>query len=624
MKIEGLNKFFAQSEIYIFSASLIIYSLIECYLKFFNLTNTHVLETQIIKGGIFLFMLALLLRRGSKWIFSLLLLLIFFSIGQLQTDTPYSFNSFVVFIKLIFTITALNLYTVIREDKPTSTYLFVTFEWILLLNSLFIIIAFFADIELAKTYVGNRFGYNGFFSSSATSSYLYIIYILSFLISTIHEPNFSWKPGLIFLSCVLVGTKALYGTIIFAIFYLLARNSKQQKIISNKFIYFVFSAVLIFVMIVFYKKYSLNDNLNEFLSKLISHRDTLFFENTVPYVKQKWNLINYLFGGIENYDLRSQMELFDVFFFFGITGGLFYFYFFYQMFLNKSRLSIILIFVSLIFLISGNFFANSFVALALCVLKARHDRYYKALRRAKVHMLNVVIDNLTMRETLQKVKSCISSRSHISHSVVNAGKLVSIQTDTELRKSVNSCKLVNADGQAVVWASRILGNPIVERVAGIDLMENLVELAFKNKYKIFFFGAKERVVSKIIEKYENLYSKDIVAGYRNGYFNEDEEKEIVTSIVNSNAQILFVAISSPAKENFLHRNKAQLRKVPFVMGVGGSFDVISGNLKRAPLWIQALGFEWFFRLVQEPKRMWKRYLIGNIRFVLLVFKERFL
>lgn len=162
MKIEGLNKFFAQSEIYIFSASLIIYSLIECYLKFFNLTNTHVLETQIIKGGIFLFMLALLLRRGSKWIFSLLLLLIFFSIGQLQTDTPYSFNSFVVFIKLIFTIAALNLYTVISEDKPTSTYLFVTFEWILLLNSLFIIIAFFADIELAKTYVGNRFGYNGF------------------------------------------------------------------------------------------------------------------------------------------------------------------------------------------------------------------------------------------------------------------------------------------------------------------------------------------------------------------------------------------------------------------------------------------------------------------------------
>ena len=474
MKIERLNKFFAQSEIYIFSGSLIIYSLIECYLKFFNQINTHVLETQIIKGGVFLFTLVLLLRRRSNWIFSLLLLFIFFSIGQLQTDTPYSFNSFVVFIKLIFTITVLSLYIVIKEDKLTNTYLFVTFEWILLLNSLFIIIAFFGDIELAKTYTGSRFGYNGFFSSSATSSYLYIIYILSFLVSTIHKPNFSWKPGLIFLSCIFVGTKALYGTIIFVIFYLLARYSKQQKIISNKFIYFLFSAVLIFVMILFYRKYSLNNSLNEFLSKLISYRDTLFFENTIPYVKQKWNFINYLFGGIENYDLRSQMELFDVFFFFGIAGGLFYFYFFYQLFLNKSRLSIILIFVSLIFLISGNFFANSFVALAICVLKASHDRYYKVFRKSKVYMLNVVIDNLTMRETLQKVKSCISSRSHISHSVVNAGKLVSIQTDMELRKSVNSCELVNADGQAVVWASRILGKPIVERVAGIDLMENLV------------------------------------------------------------------------------------------------------------------------------------------------------
>lgn len=239
------------------------------------------------------------------------------------------------------------------------------------------------------------------------------------------------------------------------------------------------------------------------------------------------------------------------------------------------------------------------------------------------HFLNTNVDNLSMQETLQEIERVIESKQQLHHVVVNAGKIVAMQEDLKLRKSVNESNLINADGQAVVWASKILRKPIKERVAGIDLMVNLVDLAAKNNYKIFFFGAKEEVVKTVVGIYSEQYSSNIIAGYRNGYFKKDEEQDIALQIANSGANILFVAISSPTKENFLYENKAFLKGVNFVMGVGGSFDVVSGKVKRAPIWMQNFGLEWFYRFVQEPKRMWKRYLIGNTKFILLVLNEKF-
>ncbi|WP_241148037.1 WecB/TagA/CpsF family glycosyltransferase [Lacinutrix jangbogonensis] len=228
-----------------------------------------------------------------------------------------------------------------------------------------------------------------------------------------------------------------------------------------------------------------------------------------------------------------------------------------------------------------------------------------------------------MRETLNIVDHTISKGDQLHHVVVNAGKIVAMQSDLQLRESVNESDLINADGQAVVWASKVLKKPLKQRVAGIDLMVNLVELAHKKNYKVFFFGAKENVVKAVVDKYVDQYSLNIVAGYRNGYFKKDEEQDIAREIANSGANILFVAISSPTKENFLYENKELLKKVNFVMGVGGSFDVVSGKVRRAPLWMQNSGLEWFYRFAQEPKRMWKRYLVGNSKFIALVLKERF-
>ncbi len=241
----------------------------------------------------------------------------------------------------------------------------------------------------------------------------------------------------------------------------------------------------------------------------------------------------------------------------------------------------------------------------------------------KVNILNTSINNLNMGETLELIDRSILEGKQIHHVVVNAGKIVAMQKDLQLRQSVNESHLINADGQAVVWASRILGKPIKERVAGIDLMNNLIEMALNKDYRIFFFGAKEDVVRAVVNKLSSKFSPDIIAGYRNGYFNKEDEQSIAKQIAESGAQILFVAISSPIKENFLFENKNLLKKVNFIMGVGGSFDVVAGKVKRAPLWMQKSGLEWFYRFAQEPKRMWKRYLVGNSKFIFLVIKEKF-
>ncbi len=239
-----------------------------------------------------------------------------------------------------------------------------------------------------------------------------------------------------------------------------------------------------------------------------------------------------------------------------------------------------------------------------------------------ITFLNTTIHNLDMAETLQQVEQAIEQNRQIHHVVVNAGKMVAMQSDKQLHADVNSANLINADGQAIVWASKFLGKPLKERVAGIDLMQSLVELAAQKHYKIFLFGAQEDIVKKVVDKYTKKYGKKIIAGYRNGYFTKDEEPEIARQIAQSGAQILFVAISSPTKENFLNNYKDTLKNVNFIMGVGGSFDVVAGKVKRAPLWMQKAGLEWFYRLVQEPKRMWKRYLIGNTKFIWYVIKEK--
>jgi N-acetylglucosaminyldiphosphoundecaprenol N-acetyl-beta-D-mannosaminyltransferase len=240
----------------------------------------------------------------------------------------------------------------------------------------------------------------------------------------------------------------------------------------------------------------------------------------------------------------------------------------------------------------------------------------------RIEMMGCQIDNLSMQETLETVEGFIQSRRPHQHVAVNVDKLVKASRDPELRKIINQCSLINADGMPVVWASWLLGRPLKERVAGVDLFEALMDRAAQKGWRVFLLGAQEEVVSAVKQTYQRKYPDLCVAGYRNGYWQPEEEPSVVRQIRDANPDLLFVAISSPKKEHFLGRYQAEL-KIPLAMGVGGTFDVVVGKVRRAPVWMQKSGLEWMHRFFQEPRRMYRRYLIDDMAFFGLLVKEIF-
>jgi N-acetylglucosaminyldiphosphoundecaprenol N-acetyl-beta-D-mannosaminyltransferase len=241
------------------------------------------------------------------------------------------------------------------------------------------------------------------------------------------------------------------------------------------------------------------------------------------------------------------------------------------------------------------------------------------LREKRTEVFGVPLDLLTMSETIQRCSELIEARRPIQHVVLNAGKVVLMNDDPRLRSVIAGCDLVNADGQSIVWAGRFLGIPVPERVAGIDLMEALLGLAAERGWPVYLLGARQDVLETFVARVRDRWPNVIIAGYRNGYFEDDAE--VARDIARSGARLLFVAISSPRKEFFLAEQREELGEV-FAMGVGGSFDVWAGLTRRAPVWMQRCGLEWFYRLMQEPGRMGKRYLVGNARFIVLTIGER--
>lgn len=230
-------------------------------------------------------------------------------------------------------------------------------------------------------------------------------------------------------------------------------------------------------------------------------------------------------------------------------------------------------------------------------------------------ILNTYVNALSMDETVDYIKKVIARRTPpVQHVVINALKVNLMEEDPKLREIVNSCPLINADGSSILWAAKQLGVPVEERVTGIDLFLRLVKEAAENGYKIYLFGAKEEVVTKVRDVFQQQYPTLQIVGYRNGYFTPEQEPQIVADMAASGADMMFVAFSSPKKEYWVHKYLDQLN-IPFVMGVGGSFDVVAGVTKRAPEFWQKIGMEWFYRFIQEPRRLWKRYVVGNAVFI---------
>jgi N-acetylglucosaminyldiphosphoundecaprenol N-acetyl-beta-D-mannosaminyltransferase len=221
-----------------------------------------------------------------------------------------------------------------------------------------------------------------------------------------------------------------------------------------------------------------------------------------------------------------------------------------------------------------------------------------------------------MDETVSWIANRVEAHEFTQHVVVNVAKLVNMQTDRELAESVRACDIVNIDGMGVVWAARLLGADVPERVAGIDLFGRLLALAAQRGFPVFLLGAKPEIVAEVAARSVAAYPGLNIAGIHHGYFSDDE-RAVVEHIRRSGARMLFVAMTSPKKENFINRWRDELG-VDFVMGVGGTFDVVAGKVRRAPRWMQQAGMEWLYRVLQEPRRMWKRYLVTNSRFALML------
>jgi N-acetylglucosaminyldiphosphoundecaprenol N-acetyl-beta-D-mannosaminyltransferase len=236
-----------------------------------------------------------------------------------------------------------------------------------------------------------------------------------------------------------------------------------------------------------------------------------------------------------------------------------------------------------------------------------------------VDFAGIKVDNVTISEAVAKANEFITSGKPRLIVTPNPEIIVASQDDPELKEIVNSADLRLPDGVSMVVVSRILGNPLKERVSGIDLMLKLIELSARKGYKVFFLGGSPGVAEDAAENLMFQFSKLEVAGTRDGYFKKDTE--VIEEIKDTRPDILFVGLGAGRQERWLNRHLKELN-VPVSMVVGGSLDVISGKKRRAPAWIQKLYIEWLYRLFTEPNR-WKRQL-ALPKFLWLMFKPSFL
>lgn len=237
-------------------------------------------------------------------------------------------------------------------------------------------------------------------------------------------------------------------------------------------------------------------------------------------------------------------------------------------------------------------------------------------------LLGTRVDPLTMDQTVRTIEELIEDHSgHYNHLAMNAAKLVAASHDQHLVDKFATATVVTADGQSLVWASKLLGAPLPERVAGIDLMDRLVDASVAKGYRIYLLGATDSVVRQV--RWRFLARGAEVVGFHNGFWRRENmtDQQMADEIARSNPDIVFVGVPSPLKEDFVFAHKNRTR-AGICMGVGGSFDVVAGITSRAPKAVQRLGMEWFWRLAQEPRRMFKRYLVGNSKFVWLVMRAR--
>jgi N-acetylglucosaminyldiphosphoundecaprenol N-acetyl-beta-D-mannosaminyltransferase len=242
-------------------------------------------------------------------------------------------------------------------------------------------------------------------------------------------------------------------------------------------------------------------------------------------------------------------------------------------------------------------------------------------RDGRAELLGVAFDRVAMDGAVEACLAwCRGPRAPHTVVTVNASHVCMIRRDPELRDACRAGDLVLADGMPLVWTSRGTGAALPDRVSGCDLMARLLAEAGRHALRVYFLGARRDVVAALAEKAARDHPGLVVAGFRDGYFGEAEHPALVEEIRALRPDLLFVGMPSPFKETWCERHRERLG-VPVIMGVGGSFDVLAGRVRRAPRWMQRSGLEWSWRLLMEPRKMWRRYLTTNSEFLWLAARE---
>ena len=238
--------------------------------------------------------------------------------------------------------------------------------------------------------------------------------------------------------------------------------------------------------------------------------------------------------------------------------------------------------------------------------------------RKCIDILDVKIDDITMDTATKKIVEFLNEDKNHIVCTPNSEIMMKSYKDGMLKDILNDSDMVVADGAGVVLASKILGNPLKERIAGCDLVQGIFNLKLEKKIRVFLLGGKPDVVKRAVENYSGLDGVEFV-GYNDGYFEKENEDDIINMINNLNTDILLVGLGAPKQEKWIYRNKDRLN-VKVSIGVGGTFDVMAKEVKRAPKFFRDNGLEWFYRLCKEPSRFFR--MLNIPKFILLVLKGR--
>lgn len=243
----------------------------------------------------------------------------------------------------------------------------------------------------------------------------------------------------------------------------------------------------------------------------------------------------------------------------------------------------------------------------------------------RMRFMNTEIDNLTMEEMLAAVENIIEKRIPAYVVTPNVDHIVQLETNKELQAVYKDASLILTDGKPLLWIAKWYGTPIKEKISGSDLFPRLCEMAAKKGYTMYFLGAAEGVAARAAEKLKKRFQGlQVVGTYSPPYGFEKDEVElekIRTQIKVVNPDILIVGLGCPKQEKYMYHHHKELG-VPISFGLGASFDFEAGNIKRAPRWMSENGFEWLYRITQDPKRLVKRYIVDDVKIFGMAWKYR--